>query len=246
MLKKIILIFVVLFVVLIGGVYFARNYLAETAVEKAGTYALGVETNLGSASLELGGGSFEMTDYKIDNPEGFESDYFFVLDHAMLDVNTGSVLDDEVEVDSFVIAGAKIRLEVIDSRANFKVLMDHLNQLDFGEESSEEARFKIGEINVRDVGVAISVNLMGKKQLDKEFTLDAFTLRNVGGDNGATVKEITSTVMKAIITRASKSAQSFGLNVDVDQLKQEAKEKVVDEASKQLKELGGSLLKGGK
>ncbi len=244
MLKKIILIFVVLFIVLIAGVYFARNYLAEKAVEEGGTYALGVDTDLGSASLELSGGSFEMNDYKIDNPEGFEAEYFFVLKRGMLDVDAGSVLDDEVVVDSFVLEGVHMAIEIIDQKANFKVLLDHLNQLDFGEESSEEARFKINEINVRDIAVSASLTLMGKKQLDKEFSLDAFTLKNVGGDNGATIAEITSTVMKAMIKKASSSAQSLGFNVDIDQLKQEAKEKIEEEAAKQLKEIGGSLLKG--
>ena len=98
MFKKLILAVVILTVVALLVAYFARNMMVETAVEEGTGYALGVETDLGSAGLELGGGSLELNDLEIDNPEGFEADHFMTLRRGMLDVDAGSILDDEVMV----------------------------------------------------------------------------------------------------------------------------------------------------
>ena len=245
MLKKILFSILILLVVLFAVLYFARNMLAETAVEEGSAYALGVETNLGSAKVELGGGSFEMNDYQVNNPEGYESKYFFVLKRGMLDVDAGSVLDDEVKVDSLILEGATISLEVIDGKANFKELLNNLNKLDMSESESKQ-KFLIKDLAVRDITVAAAMTLMGKKQLDKTFTVDNLALKNVGGDSGATIAEITATVVKTLIKRATSSGQGLlpeGFNVNVNQLKQDVQNKVEDEATNQLKDIGGKLLK---
>ena len=85
MFKKILLWGVVLVVVALVAVYFVRNMLVEKAVEAGSAYALGVETDLGSAGLEIGGGSLELNNLDVSNPEGFTADNFLSLRHGMFD-----------------------------------------------------------------------------------------------------------------------------------------------------------------
>ena len=126
MLKKMVLSVVILAIVALVMVYLIRNMLVEKAVEAGSAYALGVETDLSSASLEISGGSLELNNLEISNPEGFTADNFLSLRKGIFDVDAGSVLDDEVVVDSFIIEGITLNLEQIDNKGNYQVLLDHI------------------------------------------------------------------------------------------------------------------------
>jgi len=247
MFKKIALAVVIILVVALAAAYFIRNMLVEKAVEAGSAYALGVKTDLGSAGLEIRGGSLELNDLAVRNPEGFKADNFLTLRHGMFDVRAGSVLDDEVVVDSFIIEGITLNLEQIDNKGNYQVLLDNIRQLDMS--SSEESRkFRIGLIALRDINVTGSLNLLGK-EMEKSFTLENFSMHDVGSDKGAKIGEITATVVKALITKALAAGngvlpEGFGKNLSV--LKDQGLEKIEAEAKNKLNDLGESIIKDNK
>lgn len=247
MFKKIALSAIILIIVGLATAYVVRNMLVEKAVETGSTYALGVETDLGSASLEISGGSLEMNNYAVENPEGFTADYFLTLKHGMLDVDAGSVLDDEVKVDSFIIEGVTINLEQIDNKGNYKVLLDNIKKFD--QSSSEESqKFRIGLIALREISVTGSLNVMGKK-VEKAYTIDNITLRDVGSANGAKISEIAATVVKTLITKALSSGSGFlpaGFGQNLDQLKNQGLDQIKTDATNKLQDLGKSLMGGKK
>jgi hypothetical protein len=242
MFKKIALAAVVLLIVGLTVAYVARNTLVEKAVEAGSTYALGVETDLGSASLEIGGGSLEMNNLRVGNPKGFTSDYFLTLRHGMFDVDAGSVLDKEVVVDSFIIEGVTLNLEQIDRNGNYQVLLDHIKKIDLSS-SGESQRFRIGLIALRDIKVIGALSLLGKR-VEKSFALADFSLRNVGSDKGAKVSELAATVVKSLITKALAAGggmlpEGFGQNLG--ELKDQAVEGLKSEATSKLKDFSKSL-----
>lgn len=245
MFKKIALAAIILVLVGLTIAYVVRNTLVEKAVEAGSTYALGVETDLGSASLEIGGGSLGMNNLEISNPQGFTADHFLTLRRGMLDVDAGSVLDKEVVVDSFVIEGVTLNLEQIDRKGNYQVLLDHMKQLDLSS-SEESQKFRIGLVALRDIKVTGSLSLLGKK-VEKSFTLENFALRNVGSDNGAKVSEITATVVKSLISKALAAGGGQlpgGFGQNLGELKDQAVDKVKSEATNKLQDLGKSLTGG--
>jgi len=242
MLKKIVLFVIVLLIAGLAAAYFARNMLAEKAVEAGSEYALGVKTDLGSASLGIRGGSLELNRLEISNPEGFTAKNFLSLRRGVFDVDAGSVLDDEVRVDSFVIEGVTLNLEQIDRKGNYKVLLDHIKQLDMSS-SGESRKYHISLVALRDINVNGSLSLLGQKN-EKSFKLDNFSLRNIGGDNGATISQVTATVVRSLISKAlaaggGRLPDGFGGNLD--ELKEQGIDKVKEEATDQLKDLGKSL-----
>lgn len=242
MLKKIVLLVVVVVTVALVATYFVRNILVEKAVETGSEHALGVPTNLGSASLEIHGGSLELSNFEVSNPEGFTADNFLSLRRGVLAVKVGSVLDDEVVVDSLVIEGVTLNLEQIDRKGNCQVLLDHIKQLDMSS-SGESQKFRIGLIALRDINVNGSLSLLGK-QTEKSFKFDDFSLRNVGSENGVTVSEVTATVVKTLISKALASGSgllSEGFGQNPGEIKDKAVEEIKTEATDKLKELGKSL-----
>lgn len=246
MFKKIILAVVLLVIIVFAALYIVRNQLVKAAVEKGGTYSLGVETELGSAGLDLGGGSLELNDYEIANPEGFSDNNFFTLKHAVLDVDEGSLLDKEVVVDSLVIDGVELNLEQIDAKGNYKVLLDHIKSVDFGSSSeSSSKKLRIKKVSVKDVAVNGTLTVLGKTDT-RSFKVDDFTMENVGGSQGGSIGEVTGEIVKKIITKAS-SNQQFLKGVNLDSVKEKADETIKDvesQAKDKLKDLGGSLTGG--
>ena len=243
MIKKIFLWLIVLVVVAIVAVYFVRNYMVERAVEAGGTYALGVQTDLGSAGLAIRGGSLELNNLEVRNPEGFTAENILSLRHGFLDVDAGSVLDDEVVVDSLIIEGATLNLEQIDSKGNYRVLMDNIKKVELGESSEEQQKFRIGLVAVRDVQVTGALTLMGKKY-EKSYSVENITLRDVGSENGATVGQVTAKVVQAIISKALAAGSGIlpeGFGKGLSDLKDEGLKKIESEATDKLKDLGKSL-----
>jgi len=240
MLKKILLLILLVIVIGLTAAYFYRNMLVEAAVEKSGTYVLKVDTNLGSASLDLGGGSLSLSDYTIDNPAGFEGDHFLKLDHAMVAVNSGSLLDDEVVIDSIVLEGFRLSLEQIDRKGNYLTLLDNLKKFNVSSDSESSKKLKVKKVALRDIGADLSLSLMGKVSEKKSFVLDDFTLKDVGGADGTTTSGLIKTVIGELLTRVGKSGPLKGLDLDsqVDKLKDEGTKKIEETAKDKLKGLG--------
>jgi uncharacterized protein involved in outer membrane biogenesis len=235
------MIVILLVVIGLGSVYFYRNALVETAVEESGDYVLGVSTNLESASLDIGGGSVALDDYSISNPEGFEGEHFLRLEHGLLAVNSGSILDDEVVIDSIVLEGFQLSLEQIDQKGNYLAILDNLRQFDVSSSSESERRLRINKVMLRDIGVEVSLTLMGQKQALKSFTVENIILENVGGTDGTSVGGLIKTVVTEILTKTtagSKGLMGVDIDAQIDKLKDEGTTKLEEAAKDKLKGLG--------
>jgi len=240
MIKKIVIFLILIVIIVLAGAYFYRNSIVKSAVETGGNYALGVETNLGSANLDIGGGNCSLHNFEVSNPDGFEAENFFMLEKGILAVETGSIFEDEVVIDSLVIDGLRLNLEQIDKEGNYKVILDHINNLDFGESSESETMLKVKQVAIRDIAVGASLTLLGEKRFEKSFGIDNFTINDLGNDPKS-VKEITARIFKAVISRAAAESKNY-LPVDLDKLKEESKQKLETEAKKKIGELGKDLL----
>lgn len=241
MIKKLIILVVLLVVVGLTSAYLYRNALVETAVEESGDYVLGVSTNLGSAGLDLGAGSVALDDYSISNPEGFEGEHFLRLEYGLLAVNSGSIFDDEVIIDSIVLEGFQLSLEQIDQKGNYLAILDNLKQFDVSSSSESEQRLRINKVMLRDIGVDVSLTLMGQKQADKSFTVENITLENVGGTDGTSVGGLIKTIVTEVLTKTTAGGKGLlGVDIDaqIDKLKEEGTTKLEDAAKDKLKDLG--------
>jgi hypothetical protein len=249
MFKKIIFGLVILVVVVLAAAYFYRNMIVERAIEEGGNYALGVPTSLGSASLSIGAGSLDLDDYEVSNPKGFDDGDIFVVRHGYLDVDAGSIFDDQVVIDSLVLEGVKVNIEQDNDKGNYAVIMNNVKQKDFGQASESERKYRIGLIALRNVEVNAAINLLGKNQYQQSFSVDNFTIRDIGTDGGASVGRITAVVLREVLSRAVSEGRGrlpgqYSQKLkDISQGKlDEIKKDVVEEA----KDLGKSLLGGDK
>ena len=238
---KILLIIVLILVIGVGGLYFARNMLVESAVEKGSSYALGVDTDLGSAGLEFSGGTLDLNDFEVANPEGYKSDNFLVIKKGILDVNEGSLLDDEVVVDSFVIDGIELTFEQNDTKGNYKDILDYIKKMNLTSSSESEQKFQIKKVSIRNISVNTLYNILGKTG-EKKFDVPDINMSNLGGDNGATIAQVTSKIIQVVTTKAAESNANIPNMDAIKDKANEALDNAKDDASKKAEELGKSLL----
>lgn len=183
--------------------------LAERGVERGATYALDVETQLDSADVGILAGSVELSGLNIDNPEGFEADYFLTLRGAAMDVSLDSLTQPTVEVPSLVLNGIDLRLERTVDGANYRVIMDNLGRFESGEQKAPDPdakRFVIRTIEVRDVTIHADIVPIGGAVGDltsAKLTVDEVMLRDVGSaGKPMSIAEVTAVVLKTILASA--------------------------------------------
>ncbi len=234
--KKIFAILVFLLAMAFLAFYLGRNIIVERSVEAGGDYALGVETSLASAEVGLTHGWCELNKYKIDNPEGFEQDEFLTINKFVFDIETGSIFDDAIVIDSFIVDGLVLNLEQIDANGNYNQILNHIKKLDMGESSDSETKVIIKKASFSELTLNTAITIMGKKQQEGSYTVDGFELNNIGGDNGMTVSQLSAFLVKTLINKALSSGKiPAGLSGKVEELKDEGKEILKDGLNNLLK-----------
>ncbi len=241
---KIIFIILAIIIIGIGGLYFGRNFLVETSVESGSTYALGVDTDLGSAQLEISGGSLTLNDYEISNPDGYQTDNFLVIKSGILDVNEGSILDDDIIIDSLIIDGIELNFEQVETRTNVQEIGNNIKNLDVASSDNGTKRFHIKKIAIRNISVSTLFSILDQK-VEKKFDVDDFNLSNIGEKNGLTVGELSALIVKKISVKVFAEYSKLPQKKFMQDLKEKATDAVKDisgDASEKIEELGKSLL----
>lgn len=220
-LRKVIVAVLVVILVAALMVMLTVDQLVKTGVEKGATYAMGVKTTLGSADLSVFGGGIALDRLRVTNPEGFESDHFFAMDHARVTVALGSLTKDTVEVPLIAFTGIEINLEKRDGKANYKVILDNLGRFESGEAApaDEEGgkRLMIRKLLIEDVQVSVDLMPIGGSLTRQNVTIPKIEMENVGSDDqGALVSEVMGVVIKAVL----KSIVDSGMQLPGNMLKE--------------------------
>jgi len=227
---KLLLVLVVLLVLLvaIAGVA-AFSYvdtIAKRAVEKGGTYALGVDTTLGGADVGIMSGTFAMNDLKVANVAGYPAPHFLTLGDASVAISLESLREPTVVLPKLHLDSIDVRLEKKDGAANYNVILDNLKKVSGGSGDKpapqpapgEEKKFIITDLSITKVVVHVDVfgaggapaalgNALGA--LTKvTVPIDEIKLQNVGktGDgvagSGVTISQLTNIIVQAVLAAA--------------------------------------------
>ena len=206
-----------LILVVITGVlvlYFTLNTIVASEIESAATDALGVETTVGSVGIGLFKGRSTIADLQIDNPKGYTGK-FLTLDEGILGVNIGSVFSDRIEVKEITLEN--IHLDLIErvGGSNLGTILDHANSGSSDEKSSEstpasagdEQKFIIDLVSVKDVEITIAMEPLTSEHQPTKLKIDQIVVRDIGRkQNGVTLDEVTSILVKSIVGSAAKAA----------------------------------------
>ncbi len=151
--------------------------IAKTAVEKGGTYAMGVDTKVDTMSIGLTSGDVKMVGLQVANPEGFKSDYLMKSGTFAVGVRPGSLMGQTIEVREFTLDGLDVNIEQTGAGTNISKIMDNLKKLSSKDQGAEKPKEQPSE------GKKVSVNTITIKNVAAHFYLGGLT-----GSKGITVK----------------------------------------------------------
>src|SRR5262245_30818941 len=127
-----------LLVVAAIGAALLVDSLAAQAVERGGTYALGVPTEVDSASIGLFSGRFSLQGLEVANPPGFAEPNFFALSSIAIELPLSSLLEERVTIPSLALEGVSIDLERNSKGTNYGSILDSLKRFESGAAPPQE------------------------------------------------------------------------------------------------------------
>lgn len=203
-----------LVVLVLGGVlvgFTMIDSLVRKGVEKGGTYALGVPTELASADVGVFGGTVALAGLRIANPEGFKGDAFLTLGDGGLAVSLGTLRQDVVEVPSLSLTNIDLHLERAGEQANYQVILDNLKRFESGDAPTPKdgeggKRFIIRKVEIRDVAAHIQLIPLGGELSTIEVVVPEVILTDVGADNPLKLGELMNVVTQALLSTIAANA----------------------------------------
>ena len=103
--------------------YFYFDSLVKSGIEVVGSSVLGTAVTVEGASVSPLNGQGNISGLRVENPEGYNSQYAFELDSVAVSINVGSVFSDVLEVDSITIVQPTITYETKITTDNIRALL---------------------------------------------------------------------------------------------------------------------------
>ena len=183
------LVLAVVVLVVVAGVvgYLWLDTIAKEAVQRGGTYAMGVDTTVDKVSLRPFAGQLQMQGLNVANPKGFNGAHLMQTGTFELELVPSSLMDKTIVLKKFELDGLDMYIDQQMPRSNISVIMDNLKKL--GDEKpkdqkpSEGKNYRVDLITIRNVVAHVKV-LVGPELTIK---IPEIQLKNVTGDNAAGV-----------------------------------------------------------
>lgn len=183
------------------------DWLLAQGIRKGGQYALGVPTEVQSASLGVVRPQSTITGLRIANPPGCAEPVFLELKQGEIDLDLRRAFDHDVVIDSVVLTGVRLDLEPAQGgKLNAEVLTDHLATL--GTDKPSAAAPSSGTVTIRKLELKdIQVSVRGPWVLvpggHLVATIPDLTLTNIG--SGSSTEDISKQVSGVVIGALSKA-----------------------------------------
>ncbi len=142
-LSRIISSIVVLLILAVVLIVLLIDPIAKSGVEKGAAYALGVETTVDTLDIRLLDGQLLMDGLNISNPQGFSSPHLAHSGKFDIQVKTGSLLSDTVQISEFQLDGLDLNIEQKLSGSNISKVIDNIKRLSKDKEPSKGPSKKV-------------------------------------------------------------------------------------------------------
>jgi hypothetical protein len=205
------LVLAVVVLVVVAGVvgYLWLDTIAKEAVQRGGTYAMGVDTTVDKVSLRPFAGQLQMQGLNVANPKGFNGAHLMQTGTFELELVPGSLMDKTIVLKKFELDGLDMYIDQQMPRSNISVIMDNLKKL--GDEKpkdqkpSEGKNYRVDLITIRNVVAHVKV-LVGPELTIK---IPEIQLKNVTGDNaaGVALPVLVARILPAIVAAVLESGK---------------------------------------
>lgn len=203
---------VVLLVLVVVIAFISIDKIAKASVEKGTAYALAVPTSLSSADVGIFDGTFKMQGLQIDNPEGYDSPFFFRLESGSVEVSLDSLTSDVVTLPKLHLTDIDIHLDRAKGKTNVSAILDNLKRFESGEpgsdaepaEKKDGKKFIVNEIIITNVTTHVHLLPLGGQLSTTKLIVPEIVLKDVGSaGDPVSLAELSNIITKAILASAA-------------------------------------------
>lgn len=197
------------------------DYLVTSGIETTGTEMTGTTVTVESVSLSPFSGQGTIERLRVQNPEGFDSEYAIVIQNFEIAVDVRSLLSDTVIVEEIRIAGPSISVIQKVPENNLRMLLKNMESDAASESDSSMPALVIRKLVVSEGSVTVTPNIGA--QPSATVSMNRIEMQNLGTDSDS-AKEVIRQVASRVIGEALQSA----LSGQLDELKNKAKDAMKD------------------
>jgi hypothetical protein len=168
-----------------GGLFFYLDSIVKSGIEVVGSNVLGTAVTVDSVSLSPLSGQGSISGLRVENPEGFESQYAFELDSVLVSIDVNSVFTDAAEIESIVIMQPVITYETKITSDNIRTLLDNLDEGDAPSSDPETEDDSAQQIIIRDFRMVGSQLNFVSALVSAPITLADIEIRDIGAEGGS-------------------------------------------------------------
>ena len=241
MIKKTLISVVFLLLLAGGGLFFYLDSIVKSGIEVVGSNVLGTAVTADSVSLSPLSGQGSISGLRVENPEGFESQYAFELDSVLVSIDVNSVFTDAAEIESIVIMQPVITYETKIASDNIRTLLDNLGEGDAPSSDPETEDDSAQQIVIREFRMVGSQLNFVSALVSAPITLADIEIRDIGAEGGsASAANAVRVVLQELVASILNSNDLPGL----DGLRESVEGRIQDGAQRveeAVEDLGGRL-----
>ena len=241
MIKKTLISVVFLLLLAGGGLFFYLDSIVKSGIEVVGSNLLGTAVTVDSVSLSPLSGQGSISGLRVENPEGFESQYAFELDSVLVSIDVNSVFTDAAEIESIVIMQPVITYETKIASDNIRTLLDNLDEGDAPSSDPETEDDSAQQIIIREFRMVGSQLNFVSALVSAPITLADIWIRDIGAEGGsASAANAVRVVLQELVASILNSDDLPGL----DGLRESVEGRIQDGAQRveeAVEDLGGRL-----
>ena len=213
MIKKTLISVVFLLLLAGGGLFFYLDSIVKSGIEVVGSNLLGTVVTVDSVSLSPLSGQGSISGLRVENPEGFESQYAFELDSVLVSIDVNSVFTDAAEIESIVIMQPVITYETKIASDNIRTLLDNLDEGDAPSSDPETEDDSAQQIIIREFRMVGSQLNFVSALVSAPITLADIEIRDIGAEGGsASAANAVRVVLQELVASILNSDDLPGLD----------------------------------
>lgn len=251
--KKIVSVFVVLLVLCIAVIALLVHLFGDRAlkvgIETAAGKTMKVPVTLDNISLSILGGTLNMNELVVNNPEGYQNPTFLELGHGYVGLKTTSLLSDTIEIEKIQLDNTVLTIEQNGLTSNLKEILNNLPKPEAAQAPAEEAKpgkkLLIKQLDINGVEVKVKLLPIPGRADTLTLKINPIHLENLGSDEKIDTSALVSKVLLAIASGIAEQGKDLlptdMINSIGDQLSEQGQELI-----ESGKDVGTGLIEGGK
>ncbi len=248
--KKLLIGLFLLVVIVVLAAYFLLGNLdniVKASIQKYGSEVTQTSVDVSDVHIGLTDGLGTISNLKIGNPKGFNSDYLLHMNNIGVQIDLQQLSPELIVINQILLDGPSIIYELSKDGSNVDVIKKNVNAYagsgdNSGGDEDSGLKLIIENLIIKNGDVKISSNMVKDKTLSTK--LPAIHLRDIGKDTGgASPAEVAKKVVSVLTSQISTVAGKLDLRslMDEEALKKLGQEKLKDTSGKtvdKIKDIG--------